>query len=183
MDSAEYQKGFEDCLKAVKKTVKNNLMGHLEAVDIKPGMTIDTQMFKVSTEFAELVKAVEEYKRKGNKANRIHVASEGVDLQFSVETMLAILGMEQIERDDLRADIKNGNEQAGYINRNPHSIYRLYVGKDNDFEGEYESLDEMNRALESAVETDKENGLSLSYNYEEYQKVNTACAYDAECGF
>ena len=80
--------------------------------------------------------------------------------------MLAILGMEQMERDDLRADIKNGNEQAGYINRNSHSIYRLYFGKDNELEGEYESLDEMNRALESAVETDKESGLSLSYNYE-----------------
>lgn len=147
--------------------------------------SLEGLMFDIHDELAEAVKAAKDFKRKPIRSNRLHLACELADTQFTCETAMESLGFNKPERDAIRKDVASGNEQAGYYNLN-RKMYSLFCMHDASgvvvWKGTYKTHDEMLDALKTFVQYDKVKGLSgRSYYLGEYYKCQKV--YDAECGF
>lgn len=147
--------------------------------------SLDELIFDIHDELAEAVKAAKAFKRKPIRSNRLHLACELADTQFTCETAMESLGFNKPERDAIRKDVASGNEQAGYYNLN-RKMYSLFCMHDASgvvvWKGTYKTHDEMLDALNTYVQSDKVNGLSgHSYYLGECYKCQKV--YDAECGF
>lgn len=147
--------------------------------------SLDGLIFDIHDELAEAVKAAKDFKRKPIRSNRLHLACELADTQFTCETAMESLGFNKSERDAIRKDVASGNEQAGYYNLN-RKMYSLFCMHDASgvvvWKGTYKTHDEVLDALKTYVQSDKVNGLSgRSYYLGECYKCRKV--YDAECGF
>lgn len=147
--------------------------------------SLEGLMFDIHDELAEAVKAAKDFKRKPIRSNRLHLACELADTQFTCETAMESLGFNKPERDAIRKDVASGNEQAGYYNLN-RKMYSLFCMHDASgvvvWKGTYKTHDEMLDALKTFVQYDKVKGLSgRSYYLGECYKCQKV--YDAECGF
>lgn len=72
------------------------------------------QMYHVLSEVNEADNALWLFCR--NDYGKEHLAEELVDLQMSCETMLAILGLDEKQRDAVRARVIEKNRARGYYN-------------------------------------------------------------------
>lgn len=147
--------------------------------------SLEELLFDIHDELAEAVKAAKAFKRKPIRSNRLHLACELADTQFTCETAMESLGFNKSERDAIRKDVASGNEQAGYYNLN-RKMYSLFCMHDASgvviWKGTYKTHDEMLDALKTFVQYDKVKGLSgRSYYLGECYKCQKV--YDAECGF
>lgn len=147
--------------------------------------SLDELIFDIHDELAEAVKAAKDFKRKPIRSNRLHLACELADTQFTCETAMESLGFNKTERDAIRKDVASGNEQAGYYNLN-RKMYSLFCMHDASsvvvWKGTYKTHDEALDALKRSVRCDKLKGIEgCSYYLGECYKCQKV--YDAECGF
>lgn len=93
--------------------------------------TVDDQMVYITEEYAEVYKAFENYTyepgfgeetdeaineifAEENQAIKYQLAEKLVDLQTSAETMLAIMGLSEQQRREVRQKVIEKNKQRGY---------------------------------------------------------------------
>lgn len=143
--------------------------------------SIDELTFDMVDEAAEVIKAVKEYKRKPIRANRLHLAYELADVQFTCETAMSSLGFSQMGRDSIRLDVAKGNEECGYYDSKlPDAMYVLFCKYESGatvYLGTYSDYDSMvNEYNRVHKEKDKR-----SFFFSKCSEVATI--YDAECGF
>lgn len=107
-----------DTLKPAKKFINNT--------------TLEEQFDHIAEELQEAEEALFDFKERYTKPRTLyHLAEEICDIQMACETFLAILGLNEIERDRARLKVIAKNIARGYCNECPKAIEKeIGFGKD-----------------------------------------------------
>lgn len=146
--------------------------------------SLEELLFDIHDELAEAVKAAKGYIRKPILVNRLHLACELADTQFTCETLMDALGYNQPERDAIRKEVASGNEQAGYYDKNC-DMYSLFCKHSSGvviWQGTFGTENEAVAKMKQLVEDDRKHERK-GRDYYIGASYHCKKLYDSECGF
>ena len=181
MNTEEYDAAIDK----MRINARHQSVGGMRASNMAYIENLDQLYFDFQKEVAEFTEAVADYKRKGTRTNRLHMLSEGVDCQLTMESFISHFEPLVEGREALRKDIVNGNDQVGYYSKKKKCIYRVFinVGEKKVIMTEADSYSEAYEAVKHFVVADKKNDDQKDYYIEEYLINECMQAYNAETGF